>query len=449
MYEHLKGKTLLVMDRTALAACAVERAKDMGIKTVVANFYTLADSPSKQVADVAIDIDISDIDAMVELIRQYHIDGVFVGWTDSHLPFYAQICEKAGLPCCGTLAQFDILSNDKRKFKEECRKYGVPTPVEYPLDINFRREDLDGIEYPVMVKPADGSGGRGIKKCTNERELIEHFTELYNSSVSKKIVCERYMGDENEIFIHYTIQNGVCSLSCSFLKYKTDAEKDKAASCLFHMFSPKFIKEYKETEESAVIDMISGLGVRNGNLMFQGFEENEILYFHESGLRMGGEQFYIFAEKLNGISSLEMMIEFALTGRMTLYDVKKQDNYCYSKYCCNYYIPLKAGKITRIDGLDEVNAMPQVLQNKQFKYVGDIISSTSSLDRVCFRIHVMDDTAENFANTLCKISNTISILDENGKDMQMQKLEYDDVMRIINDAWPQTIGAGCPKTNLS
>ena len=66
MYENLKGKTLLIMDRTALAACAVKRAKELGIRVIVANFYKYEDSPSKQVADVAVDIDISDVDAMVE-----------------------------------------------------------------------------------------------------------------------------------------------------------------------------------------------------------------------------------------------------------------------------------------------------------------------------------------------------------------------------------------------
>lgn len=435
MYENLKGKTLLVMDRTSLAACAVLRAKEMGIRTVVANFYKTEDSPSKQVADIAINIDISDTDAMVKLIREYNVDGVFVGWTDSHLPFYAQICEAAGLPCCGTVEQFDIVSNDKRKFKEECLKYGVPTPDIYKLDIDFKREDLDKIIYPVMVKPADGSGGRGIMKCNNESELVDYYKALYETSVSKKIVCERYMQSENEIFIHYTVQDGQCSLSSSFLKYKVDSEKTTAASCLFHMFSPKFLDDYIKSVEPNVIKMIQGLGIKYGNIMFQGFEEDGKLYFHESGLRMGGEQFYVFAEKLNGISSLELMIEFALTGKMTLYNAQVQDNYKFSKYCCNYYIPLKPGKICAVKGVDAVNAMPQVLQNRQFKFVGDEISSTSSLDRVIFRLHVMDDTKEAFVNTLCSISDTLRILDENGDDMQLQKLDYETVMRMVEDAW--------------
>ena len=149
----------------------------------------------------------------------------------------------------------------------------------------------------------------------------------------------------------------------------------------------------------------------------------------------GGEQFYVFAEKLNGISSLELMIEFALTGKMTLYDISKQDNYCFSKYCCNYYIPLKPGRIATIKGVEEVNMMHQVLQNKQFKFVGDVISPTSSLDRVCFRLHVMDDTKESFAETLCKISEDLIILDDKGNDMQLQKLDLKTVKDIINDAW--------------
>lgn len=432
---NLKGKTLMFLDGSSLASCAVERAKAMGIKTIVANYYPPEKSPAKYIADEAWKVDFSDVDNMVKLIKENHVDGIFVGWTDSHLPYYAQICEKAGLPCCGTVEQFDILSNDKRRFKELCIQYGVPTPELYNVDINFKREDLDKIVYPVMVKPADGSGGRGIMKCNNEQELIAHYKELYDASESKKIVCERYMQSENEIFIHYTVQNGYCSLSASFLKYKVNVEKSKAASCLFHMFSPKFLDEYKKTTEPAVIKLIQGMGVKYGNIMFQGFEENGKLYFHESGLRLGGEQFYVFAEKLNGISSLEMMIEFALTGDMKAYDVKTQDNYHFSKYCCNYYVPLKTGRISKIEGVEEINAMPQLLQNRQFKFIGDEISSTSSLDRVIFRLHVMDDTKERFAETLCKISDTLKILDENGNDMQLQKLEYDEVLAMIEDAW--------------
>lgn len=431
----LKGKKLLVMDRTGLAACAVKRAKELGIKTIVANFYKESDSPSKQIADEKVDIDISNIDAMVQLIKDYNVDGIFVGWTDSHLPFYAEICKRANLPCCGTIEQFDILSNDKTKFKQACLEYGVPTPIEYKVDINFDRSVLDTIKYPVMVKPADGSGGRGIKRCDNEEQLKEHYLSLYNQSNSKKIVCEKYIESPNEIFVHYTVQNGECSLSSVFLKFKAKVENEQAASCIFHMFAPSFGKIYKKEVEPSIIKFIKAMGIKNGIIMFQGFEDNGKFYFHESGLRMGGEQFYVFTQKLNNISALDLMIEFSLTGKMQSNSAIEKDNYNFSQYCCNYYVALKQGTISKIEGVEEVNKMPQVLQNVQFKNIGDKILSTTSLDRVIFRIHVMDKTKEGFAKALCKISNTLKIYDENGNEMQLEPLTYDNVWDRIEKTW--------------
>lgn len=429
MYN-LEGKKLMVMDRTALAACAVKRAKELGVKTLVANWYPVDDSPSKQIADETVDVDISNIPAMLELIKEHRVDGIFVGWTDSHLPFYAEICEKAGLPCCGTKEQFDILSNDKRRFKQSCLEYGVPTIPEYKLDINLRREDLDKIEYPVLVKPADESGSRGIRRCDNEQELVEYYSALYNSSRSKKILCEKYIDSPNEIFIHYTVQNGYPSLSSNFMKFKARTEDGAASSAILHMFSSPYIDLYRQTTEHTVLKMIKGLGIQNGMVMFQGFIHEDKFYFYESGLRMGGEQFYVFAKPLNGISSLDMMIEFALTGNITCGDVKTQDNCKFSKSCCNYYITLKGGTIDRIEGLDEVLAMPQVLQNATFHAVGDVIKETNSLDRVIYRMHVMDETPEALAHTLSKISKTLRVMAKEGYEMQIEELTYERALEM-------------------
>ena len=59
---------------------------------------------------------------------------------------------KGGLPCYGTEEQFEIMIN-KRKYKELCRKFGVPTVEEYKIDESFQDEDFDRIKYPVLVNP--------------------------------------------------------------------------------------------------------------------------------------------------------------------------------------------------------------------------------------------------------------------------------------------------------
>ena len=428
---NIQGKKLLFFDGSSLAASAVKRAKELGVKTIVANYYSPEKCPAKLIADESWDVDFSKTDEMVELIKKNSVDGIFVGWTDSHLPYYAEICEKAGLPCCGTVEQFDILSNDKRRFKQACIDYGVPTMPIYKLDLDFKREDLDKITYPVMVKPADESGSRGVKRCDTEQELVSYYAELYKNSKSKKIFVEKYIDSPKEIYIHYTVQDGYCSLSSTFMKQKALGEEKIASSAILHVFPSSYIELYQRTAEPAVIRMFESLGLKNGIVMMQGFIDGEDFYFYESGLRMGGEQFYVFANPINGINALDMMIEFSVTGKMTCGDVKTQDNPYFKKSCCNYYITLKPGTVTSITGIEEVEKMPQVLQNATFKKVGDVISSTNSLDRVIYRLHVMDDTQEALAKTLEKISKTLRILDEKGNEMQVEEFTYERALELI------------------
>lgn len=428
---NLQGKKLIFLGGSGLDACAIKRAKELGIVTIVANKYGIDKSPAKSIADEVWNVDFSDTDKMVSMIKDHQVDGIFIGWTDSHLPHYVSICEKAGLPCCGTKEQFDVLSNDKRRFKQACREYGVPTPLEYKLDIEFRRDDLDQITYPVLVKPADESGSRGIKRCDSEQELVDYYQDLYEHSASKKIFVEQYIDSDKEIYLHYTVQDGYFSLSSSFMKQKPISEGQVASSAILHVFPSSYIDLYRSKAEPAVIRMFQGLGLKNCIVMMQGFIKDNEFYFYESGLRMGGEQFYVFADVLNGINALDMMIEYSVTGKITCGNVREQDNPKYAKPCCNYYITLKPGIISSISGVEEIEKMPQVLQNAVFKRTGDQISATNSLDRVIYRLHVMDDTPEALASTLEKISNTLNIHDQNGNEMQIERLTYDRALEMI------------------
>ena len=75
-----------------------------------------------------------------------------------------------------------------------------------------------------------------------------------------------------------------------------------------------------------------------------------------------------------------------------------------------------------------------VLQNATFKKIGDEISSATSLDRVIYRLHVMDDTPEALAKTLDKISHTLQIYDQDGNEMQVEQLTYDRALELIKNS---------------
>ena len=153
------NKKIAILGGTRLTCEIVEAANALGMHTTVIDYNSPEESPAKQIADEHALISVADVDAVVAYIREHGINGVLAGYADSILAWYADICEKAGLPCYGTHEQFDIFV-DKTRWKSLCREYGVPTSQEY--DGEELSENPESASYPLMVKPVDSSGARGV-----------------------------------------------------------------------------------------------------------------------------------------------------------------------------------------------------------------------------------------------------------------------------------------------
>jgi formate-dependent phosphoribosylglycinamide formyltransferase (GAR transformylase) len=95
----LKGKKLLVLGGNALTSDIVLKAKELGVYTIVTDWNTPDVSPAKKLADEYWMESFADSNKIVALIKEHKIDGVFTNYTDSYLPYYVEICERAGLPC--------------------------------------------------------------------------------------------------------------------------------------------------------------------------------------------------------------------------------------------------------------------------------------------------------------------------------------------------------------
>ena len=129
----LKGKRLLILGGAQISCEIVRHARALGITTAVTDWYPYEKSPAKQIADEAYYESTSDMTAMEKLIVEKNFDGVITGFTDSVLPYYAEMCKITGLPAYGTREQFETFIN-KEKYKELMRKFDVPTIPEYRID---------------------------------------------------------------------------------------------------------------------------------------------------------------------------------------------------------------------------------------------------------------------------------------------------------------------------
>lgn len=428
----LRNKKLLMLGGAAYMKDVRRYADKKGFKIIDVR---RSPSASTHLADEYFMIDTEDVESIIELVKEKDIDGIFVGSSEATVPTAITIAEKTGAGFYSNREQWDIISN-KARFKEYARKFGVPVTKEYHVTSKLLAEDLEKIEYPVIVKPVDSSGARGMNACYNEEDLRKYYSEALRCSKSKEVIVEQLITEPKalEVFVHYTLQDGKYSLSCAFTKFKVLSEyKHHVSLPIFHMYPSSHIDNYISKVDEAAKKMFADMGLKNGNIMLQGFDIDGEFFFFESGYRLGGEQMYILTEHQNNVNSLELMINYLLTGSMADYDIAERDNAKFKWPCCNYYIPLKAGIITEVKGIEDVQKMDGVLNiTKMFK-IGDEIFDTNALERVCLRIHVFGKTPEKLATTLVNISSTLQVLDQNGNEMQIEYLEYDRCLNAIKN----------------
>ena len=390
------------------------------------------DTPISRIADSFYNIDTQDVDAVVDVVKKEKVNGIFVGSSEVNISPAIDVAERTGIHFYVNREQWDIISN-KARFKQIARQYGFPVIPEYHLSENPSEEEIGALDYPVMIKPTDSSGARGMNPCYRKEDFLSLYEEALLWSKKKEVIIEKLVTNAKEVFVNYTIQDGVATLSYSCTKIKAIDPRGKVLVPLFHMYPSNYIDLYCEKVDNAAKAMIAGLGLKNGTLTLQGFYKNEEFFFFEAGYRMGGAQAYVLTEYNNGANVLEYMINYALIGRMNDTPVSRIENVHFKYPCCNYYVVLNSGTIAKVDGLDEVSKMRGVLNITQMSKIGDVIEDTNALERVAYRIHVVGNNTEDLANILVSISHTLQIYSSQGEEMQMEPLSYDRCIQAITE----------------
>ena len=92
----IQGKKLLILAGGANLVTLVRRAQELGVYTIVTDYYDETISPAKKVADEAWNISWSDIDALEAKCREVGVDGITTGYSESPLDCCIQLCKRLG-----------------------------------------------------------------------------------------------------------------------------------------------------------------------------------------------------------------------------------------------------------------------------------------------------------------------------------------------------------------
>lgn len=420
-YSEFQGKKILFLGAHALMAHLINKAKEMGIYTIVTDY--IKDAPAKKLADEAYDISTLDIDALVALAKEKQVDGVFTGYVDVNLAPCRKVCEALGLPFYATLEQLDATMN-KVNFKENCRKHNIKVVDDVPGE--YLDGKYDRIQYPVIVKPADSYSSKGISVCFKKEEMQPALDKAMEVSTCKQIVAEQYLEAE-DVYLYFTIQNGYLSLSAMADRLLNDEQYGCAPQPVGYFFPSKYIDVYEEKVHNNLQNMMNDLGLKNGSFFMQGFIVNNDIVFFEMGLRLSGGAGYLQISNQNEINQLEMHLRYALTGKFDGWDLKTYDNPKFKKPACVLVVLLNDGKIASIEGLEEIRNHKNVFSILQFKHEGDVLDAHGTLNQVFARIYMVGEDENDLKQSISFIKKNLSITDYDHKNMIMNLFNEEEV----------------------
>lgn len=276
-------KKVLFIGAGFLQKFVIQKAKSMGYVTLAVDADPNAEG--FEVADKHAVINIVDEKACLEYARKENVDGVLTAATDYGVLTAAYIAEQMGLPGL----KYEAASLIKNKFKVRKCLYDNridDTKQAYLVD---SATDIDAlskkIQYPVMVKPCDGSGSRGANRVNSAEDLQKACQYAMNGSITHRAEIESFIFG-NEYGVESFVENGNVHILGIMKKWMTNppyyAELGHAI--------PSGLGDVLETKiKLYVTNALKVLGVNFGSVnMDLLVTDNGNVHIIDIGARMGG-----------------------------------------------------------------------------------------------------------------------------------------------------------------
>ena len=313
-------KKILVANRGEIAVRIIRACREMGIRSVA--IYTDADRHALHVkkADESYNIGSDPVVGylnahnLVNLAVASGCDALHPGYGFlSENPVLAEVCARRGVIFIGPSPEVIRQMGDKIQARQAMIKAGIPvTPgSDHNLDSVEEARDLaNEIGYPVMLKATNGGGGRGIRRCDSEDDLMKNYERVV-SEASKAF-------GKPEVFIEKCVVNpkhievqiiGDSHGNCVHL-YERDCSIQRRNQKLIEIApSPQLSEAQREYIGKLAARAAKSVGYVNAGTVEFLLDQDNQFYFMEMNTRLQVE--HCITENITGIDIVQEQIRIA------------------------------------------------------------------------------------------------------------------------------------------
>lgn len=184
-------KKLMLLGGLRYLLPVIDEAHKMGIYVITADY--LPGNIAHKYSDEYCNVSIIDKEAVLKAARELGIDGILSHAVDPGVVSAAFVAEKMGLPFQCSYEAACILQ-DKSKFRAFLSEHGFNCPKAKGYDNpEDALKDVDSFNWPVIVKPVDSAGSKGVTKVCNKADLQQAIETALSASLSKNFVIEDFL----------------------------------------------------------------------------------------------------------------------------------------------------------------------------------------------------------------------------------------------------------------
>jgi carbamoylphosphate synthase large subunit len=138
-------------------------------------------------------VSIIDKEAVLRVAKEKKIDGIMSFGVDPGVVSAAYVQEQMGLPSFGPFKSVEILQN-KDRFRAFLAANGFNVPKAKGFgSVDEAMNDLSGFSYPVIVKPTDSAGSKGVTRVDDESEMKQALIYAFSHSISGRAIIEEFI----------------------------------------------------------------------------------------------------------------------------------------------------------------------------------------------------------------------------------------------------------------
>ena len=301
----------MILGGSRYALPVIEAAKKLGIYTITADY--LPDNIAHKYSDEYVNVSIIDKEATLEVARRLNIDGVMSFGCDPGVVTAAYVAEKMSLPNVGPYESVCILQN-KGRFRQFLTEHGfnVPTARGYK-DVNKALDEIEMFHWPVIVKPTDSAGSKGVTRVNKPDELKKSIEYALSYSRANEFIIEDFI-----------TQHGFSSDTDSFsvdgeLKFvsfncqRFDANAINPYTPAAYSWPSSMSTEHQEELKNEIQRLIKLLGMRTAVYNIETREGTDRkAYIMEVSPRGGGNRLAECLRYATGVDMITNMVKYAV-----------------------------------------------------------------------------------------------------------------------------------------